>query len=265
MKKILVPTDFSENSIPALDAAVLLANRFLAEITVFHAFRRGRSERMDEYLESNAEAEMEELLYQYRPHLKEGASLIGSTVISHPVEAISDHVRQERYDLIVMSTQGEGGIKSFLMGNTTLEVLRRTQTPLLAVPRGVAVQELQHFMLAIDEKGVLESKTLGLFRKLADSFGASVTIYHQRENKRYQAPNLILDAALEGIDHSFHQEVSNAEVWEGILQYTEQQNVDLLCLIRRERGFFQQLFHHSVTREELSACSVPMLLLHERG
>lgn len=265
MKKLLVPTDFSDSSTRALDAAVILANLFLAEITVFHAFRRGRSGEMNEYLESNAEEEMEKLLYAYRPRLEEGASLTGSTVIREPVEAISRHAEQEQYDLIIMSTQGEGGIKGFLMGSTTLEVVRKTKRPLLAIPSEASLKGMEHFVLAIDEKGIMQSDTLSLFRELAKTLDATVSIYHQTENQRYQVPNLIVDAAMEGIEHNFHQEVSEAEVWEGILKYVEQQEADLLCLIRRERGFFQELFHHSVTREELSACSIPMLLLHERN
>ena len=49
-------------------------------------------------------------------------------------EVILDAVYREHADLIVMGTQGLGGLRKLLLGSTTERVLRRTHTPLLAVP-----------------------------------------------------------------------------------------------------------------------------------
>jgi nucleotide-binding universal stress UspA family protein len=53
-----------------------------------------------------------------------------------PPDAILQAARKQKADLVVMGTNGLGGVKKFLLGSTTEKVLRRTETPVLVVPAG---------------------------------------------------------------------------------------------------------------------------------
>jgi nucleotide-binding universal stress UspA family protein len=264
MKKMLVPVDFSDNSLKALDFAIPLANRFLAEITLYHGFSKSRSEKIEEYVQRNAEEEIEALVNEIRPSLREGAAIIGAAVMGDPVSAIAERMEKHHYDLIIMGTQGEAGIKGFLMGSVTLEVIRKVQTPVLAIPREAAYRPVKTAVFALDDMGLDFPNTLQPLRNIVYTFEGTIKVYHQVERATTAIPNLLVDSALEGVHHSFHQEVSEEEIWSGILQYAQEQEADLLCLIRRERGFFGGLFHQSVTREELTASSIPMLILYDK-
>jgi len=50
-----------------------------------------------------------------------------------PARIISEHARQQQVDLIVMGTLGRVGIAGLFIGNTAEDVLRETQTAVLAV------------------------------------------------------------------------------------------------------------------------------------
>lgn len=263
MKKMLVPVDFSDNSRKALDFAVALANHFLAEITLYHVFSKGRTEKMDDYLRQNAEEQLENLTNEVRPSLEDGATVIGATVMGDPVSRIADRAGVQDCDLIVMGTQGEGGIKGFLMGSVTLEVIRKVHIPVLAIPQEAAYRPIKTAVFALDDTGLTSPQTLQALRDIVYAFGGVIRVYHQVEEARTAIPNLLVDSALEGVQHSFHQEVSEEEIWSGIHHYAREQDADLLCLIRRDRGFLERLFHRSVTREELNVSPLPILILHD--
>ena len=58
-------------------------------------------------------------------------------VKGHAARTISAHTRERDIDLVVMGTLGRTGIPGLFIGNTAEDVLRDTQTPVLAVkPRG---------------------------------------------------------------------------------------------------------------------------------
>lgn len=54
--------------------------------------------------------------------------------VGQPADVILDTAARVDADLIVMGTQGLGGVRKWLVGSTTERVLRRTQTPVFAVP-----------------------------------------------------------------------------------------------------------------------------------
>lgn len=264
MRKILVPTDFSDNAFQALRFAVLLANYNGSAITIFHVFRPGLSERMDGYVRQGAEEKIDELIERVHPRLEGAASVNGVVIQGEPVEAILDQLNHRPFDLVVMGTTGESGIKGFLVGSVTLEVIRRTSRPVLAIPTHARLSLPKQLIFALDEQGISSTDVLAPLRQMATAFEAKIKVYHHREREANpMVPNLLVDEALEGLPHSFHQEASETEVWQSILQYTLEQRGDLLCLIRRRRGFLERLIHHSVTREELSTGPVPLLILQD--
>lgn len=263
MKKILVPTDFSDNAYQALRYAVRLANHSGAAITLYHVFRSGLSERMDGYVRQSAEEQIDELIQRVQSSLEGGASVNGAVIQGEPVDSILNRSAHQSYDLVVMGTEGETGIKGFLVGSVTLEVIRQTVQPVLAIPVNAKLTLPQRLIFALDDQGISSTQVLTPLRKIAAVFDAEVKIFHQSKEVKTVVPDLLVDEALDGLRHSFHQEASSEEVWESILQYTLYQKGDLLCLIRRERGFLERLFHHSVTREELSSSPVPLLILHD--
>jgi nucleotide-binding universal stress UspA family protein len=263
MKKILVPTDFSENAYQALRYAIRLANHTGAALTLYHVFRSGLSERMDGYVRQSAEEQIDELIQRVQSSLEGAASVNGVVIQGETVDAILDRTARQSYDLVIMGTEGENGIKGFLVGSVTLEVIRRTQKPVLALPANAKLTLPQRLIFALDDQGISTTRVLQPLREIAAVFDAEVKVFHQSKELKAVVPDLLVDEALDGLRHSFHQEASEEEVWERILQYTLDQKADLLCLIRRERGFLERLFHHSVTREELSSSPVPLLILHD--
>jgi nucleotide-binding universal stress UspA family protein len=77
------------------------------------------------------------------------------TPIGNAAGSILDAAETERADLIVVGTQGLGGLRKWLLGSTTERLLRQTKVPVLAVPspEGSAVRDadpVAHVLAAMD-------------------------------------------------------------------------------------------------------------------
>ena len=139
LQRILVPVDFSENSVIAASQAGALARRFHAEITLLYV-----SEFLITYPASgplgfgitSLEAERAEYLKRQREHLdKFGAEELSGVPVRRvlccgdPANLIVQRSRDEKSDLILISTRGHGVFRRFLLGSVTAKVLHDAECP----------------------------------------------------------------------------------------------------------------------------------------
>ena len=144
--RILVPTDGSETSELAVPYAVELAERF--EATLFpmyivdtdalsHALGAEQVDRLD----AGQFGEMGELHERAATAIERAREQIGESSIDVdpvieagvPHTEISAFAETNDIDLIVMSSQGRGGVKRALLGSVTDRVTRNTTVPVLVV------------------------------------------------------------------------------------------------------------------------------------
>lgn len=134
-KKILVTTDFSENSIGAFPYAVDIAKKTGGTIDLLHvlSFDQFDDDEKDLSLRKIRE---ERLKILEKEHFQPISDRVNSKVIitqGSPHEAILNHVKENKYNLIVMATVGRTGINYLMMGSTTANVVRHVKNAVLSV------------------------------------------------------------------------------------------------------------------------------------
>jgi len=144
-KKILVPTDFSDNSRDALDYAVQLAEKFDASILLLHVQTTadmvpmgidGMEAVSEAYanLLANYEREaMNTMKAALAPFEGRCAGATCELVSGVPYHAILEVAAEQHADLIVMGTHGRGLIKRFLLGSQADRVVRGASCPVMTV------------------------------------------------------------------------------------------------------------------------------------
>ena len=142
-KKILVCTDFSENSVPARVCAIEYAKAFGAELVALHVV----NSRLLGYpgFAANVPAEMTLIEEHIRRGVEEELELIGNdckreiddvTVYSAtgaPAEEIISFANDASIELIVMGTHGWTGARHLILGSTAENVARTANCPVLTV------------------------------------------------------------------------------------------------------------------------------------
>jgi nucleotide-binding universal stress UspA family protein len=140
VRSILCPVDFSEPSRRALVWASTIARQRGGELNVLFVgeplLTQAASIRLGVDL----------ALTEIRPALRafveatlpaddwRRASVQMMVTVGDPAEVILRTARRRKTGLIVMGTHGRGGLRKFVLGSTTEDVLRRTRCPVLAVP-----------------------------------------------------------------------------------------------------------------------------------
>lgn len=146
LRRILFPTDFSDNARAALPYACAFAEQFGAELHILNvmydmaqvvpeagAFFTTPVSNLDEVREST-ERELAKL-----PGAEWGnlGNVVRATVPGTPFLEIIRYARGHDVDLIVMGTHGRSGLAHVLLGSVAERVVRKAPCPVLTVrPEG---------------------------------------------------------------------------------------------------------------------------------
>ena len=138
LERILVPVDFSDCSLDALDYAVEVAQQAKASLTLLHVlepvsygldFTLGHV-RTREQVRKSWTKRLKELASSHQhSHVPVESQLRGGL----PADSILDFARTLPCDLIVMGTHGRRGISHALSGSVAEAVLRKALCPVLTV------------------------------------------------------------------------------------------------------------------------------------
>ena len=146
LRRILFPTDFSDNARAALPYACAFAEQFGAELHILNVmyemaqvvpetgtFFTTPVSNIDEVRESTERA----LAKLPGPEGKNVANVVRATVPGTPFLEIIRYAKEHDVDLIVMGTHGRSGLAHVLLGSVAERVVRKAPCPVLSVrPEG---------------------------------------------------------------------------------------------------------------------------------
>jgi len=140
-QRILVATDFSPASAPAVEQAVKMAGRDGAQLLIAHAYQEPGLvelshaparvyEEWDQALREAVERKLRPLVENAR---KEGVEARALLLTGFPDEAIIEAAKQQGADLIVMGTHGRRGASRLFLGSVASRVISTASCPVMTV------------------------------------------------------------------------------------------------------------------------------------
>ena len=147
IKRILIPTDGSESAARAAHAAIELAKKFGAELTVLHVIAVPPTGIAKARLSPGYDAELQEyfesahkkgnLIVNEVTRLAEARGVKSTGLIREyafsVVETILEEATKSNIDLIVMGTRGLTGFKELLIGSVSSGVMHHAPCSVLIV------------------------------------------------------------------------------------------------------------------------------------
>ncbi|MEX5214166.1 MAG: universal stress protein [Nitrospiraceae bacterium] len=138
MRHILLATDLSESSLPAVDCALQMGRKFQASVTILHVMEwrsLGVSFSMSafagwEKLRESIEARLLDMTERFKAECSTARYLVNE---GSPADVILEVAQEQPCDMIVIGTHGRRGVSRLLLGSVAEAVLRRADCPVLTV------------------------------------------------------------------------------------------------------------------------------------
>lgn len=143
LRKILLPTDFSETSKEALKYAMSMAKEYSAEMTVLHVINEQllteglnlprviSMQSIEKELCKEAERQMDDFFKETGG--AEGIKIKKAVIKGKPFLQIIRYAKENDIDLIVIGTHGRSGLEHIIFGSTAEKVVRKAPCPVLSV------------------------------------------------------------------------------------------------------------------------------------
>lgn len=274
-KKILIPTDFSDYSKNAIEYAIQLFSDEAVDLVLFNAIVMPIASVEPPFpalhkLEEASNSALDRLVEEYKPMLKSpDARLKTHVAISegNVASGINRAYEDVEASLIIMGTQGASGVREFLLGSNTANLLKKTVGPVIAVPEGTDIYKMDKILMAADLQENRDRKLLEPLKEFARKFDSNITILTVArknvlvgEDEVWESYNLHNE--FKDIHHQYRV-LEDSNPRKAIEEYANRADVNLLVTISRHNSFWERLFHTSVSGKLTMHANVPMLVLHD--
>ncbi len=276
MKKILVPTDFSQAARCAFFYARKLASASGGgQLKVVHIFMPAVEAEypnmvppVTEYLkvrEDMLREFVDECCQEDDPAGLQSVTIERELLIGFPAEEIARI--SEDYDMIVMGTTGESDLLNKMFGSVSSAVAKRAECPVILVPKDMDFRGFSHILYASNYESV-DEKMLAKLLAFNQQFGACIHFVHVREEEKgdfEKNKEEIFEELFENGEPSFSFQMAEVEghsVAEGLNQYAKENRIDLVVMVNRKRSFWETFFHKSQTKEMALHAHLPLMILH---
>ncbi|MCL7764359.1 universal stress protein [Polaribacter sp. Z014] len=275
MKKIIVPIDFSKYSEFALKTAALLAKKYNATVYAMHML-----DMQEVSLTESEDNQQEKAIFflklaekKFKDFLKkdylEGIKII--PIIKHfkVFSEINEIAEEIKADLIIMGSQGTGGVKGFFIGSNTEKVVRFSNLPVLVIKNEMVNADFSDIVVATD----FSEESIPAFNRMLkalDFLNAQKHIlYVNLPNEEFKtttemermANNFLLKA--EGDVHRMINVnyVCDRTIEKGILSFSNAVGADLISVITHGRQGLSHIFAGSVAEDVANHSTLPIITI----
>lgn len=260
MKNILVPIGSSGNAVNTLQYAIDFAEGTDAVLYVIKVFGvtkvAGAIKRVDAILEEDSKHEMEAVLAEVKT---KGVKIISKTIKGSIADSIERIAKQIDVDLVISSTKSMSVDEKVFIGKIAGSLIKQTDLPILFIPRNYKFKVIDKILLATKVCQVSSPNVLEPLEFFMNRFKSTLDLIHIKTPKSSDTDS-ILSEQLKALQSSFKTS-ENGTVFQGVLEHLHSYNPDMLCVIRRNRGFFARLWEQDRVYKKDFESRIPLLVL----
>ncbi|MBO6607814.1 universal stress protein [Psychroserpens sp.] len=270
MKKILVPTDFSQEAEHAIKVASQIAKKHGSEIYLLHMLEIP----MQEIDAVSSQAEVPEVMFfmkmahQKFEDIKNSEHLDGLTVheIVKPdgsFNGISEICKEHNISMITMGSHGASGIKEMFVGSNAEKAVRNSDVPVLVIKNDHDDFSIDDVVFASDFKND-NKETYRQATELATAFGAQLHLLMVNTASNFTTTQKANDRINDFIaDYSFKNYTitiyNDESVEKGILNFSRQIDADLIGISTHGRQGIAHFFNGSISEDLVNHANRPVI------
>jgi nucleotide-binding universal stress UspA family protein len=269
MKQIIVPLDFSEDSMNGLELALVISSRTKANIQMVYVMRKTSEfpviSREDE--QNFARGKFQELMSKYEHKLASGVELTYIIKKGKIYDEIVEQVESFNDSVIVVSTHGASGFEEFFIGSNALRIITASENPVFAIKHGIVPKNIRRILLPIDYSMDTRQK-VPYTAKLARYFQAKVHVLGittGNDQELVQRIKTWTHQVAEYMDENgIDSQVTmrrGENTSDMIVDYVEKEKIDLISIMTEQESIFKNFLLGSNAQQLIAKSPVPVLCI----
>lgn len=281
MKKILLPTDFSDNAWNAINYALQL---FKDDDCTFYLLN-SYSPAMSSPTTGITSSKVKESIYKAQVEsskvgLADCLNTINSTfnnakhkfvtvsVYDSFPSAIKKIITEREIDCIVMGTKGASALKEITIGSNTSGLIGVASCPILAIPQNISFTAIKEVGFSTDFEIDFNVKGLESLLYILKPYKSKISVVNIMEKPRNLSPvqeegKQKLTEVLKDIETNFFT-LTDIGVSSGVRAFVESRHLDMLCVVAKEQDFLKRFLGMSYSKSISNHASIPLLILNIR-
>ncbi len=282
MKKILIPTDFSEKSVNTVKYGIHLGQSMNKAVTLVYVVDLSRY--TTDYHETTgvapyvpdllqlkevAETQFKEFVPKIKKEFGEDVALDTRLETGIFADRIIELSNGDEYDLILLTGRTEKSFLDRLISDRNETIIEDARCPVFIVPPSSAYSELQRIVYATN----YNEADIGSLQRLSDLariFNSKITALHISNDKSFK--NKLSEKGFEEmVQEKCNYTNINLQMRKGddivdtIEQVATELKADLIGILKENHGFWKELFSSSSTKELVLNTKLPVLVFHEKS
>ena len=281
MHSILVPVDFSDASFSAFQYGVMLANQFFSQVKLLHispvpvvesfgySYPLPNAQLDDLETRQKVEGLFQEWEDRIPTALKKNIEIATTYSYGNAEVEISKYIQETPPSLLIMGTSQHNRLNGSLYGDVIKKVLPQLNCPLLIVPENYPFQPIQHIAFGT----VFDDQDHEVIEELMDfAFLSEATIHCVHVGNGRSAAKTSFTAGLSTLRKKFNRDVkfhtiqmpdpNSHRVVQELLSFANYESIQMMTLLKHDRGFWGNLFHHSVVETISNISPIPILVFN---
>ncbi|MEL6810311.1 MAG: universal stress protein [Bacteroidota bacterium] len=278
-KKILIPTDFSQNAWEAICYAIDLFKNEVCDFHILNTYEASdpffevvplnfSGKRPSEVAETKSMAGLKRI--SQRISFRDEAMDHNYYYVSQQndlISAIKDFVEKKDIDLVVMGTKGKTDRVNVAFGSQTVHVMEKVRNcPILAIPPNTIFTEPSEIVFPTGFKTPFKRRELNCLIEIAKITNAPIRVlYVQKEleldevQENYKA---LLEEYLEGLEYSIHT-LENTGIDVALQLFVQSRGSQMIAFINRKHTLFNTVFSQPLVKRIGVNSEVPVLAMHD--
>lgn len=271
MKTLLVATDFSPAALNASNYAADMAMAINASIHLLHVYSIPVSYSEiplpinEADIKKNAENKINEIKNQLYRKTEGKINIETEVVMGSFFYSLQESCDRIQPYLVVLGSQGTTSAERLLFGGHTVYAMKHLMWPIITVPLKARFTAIQKVGLACDFDNVIDTTPIDEIKILVNDFNAELHVLNTSKKKEFKPEAVfesgMLEEMLSPLKHNYHF-LTNDDIDEGILEFVETNNIDLLMVLPKRHNLFDAMIHSSHTKRLVLHSHVPVMALH---
>jgi nucleotide-binding universal stress UspA family protein len=271
MKNILVPIDFSKQSLEALKVAIEIARKTKGKVTMTHVLflpvmydtgLAGQPVVLNPTFIDQMEKDIMKKFDRIKSKLKSDVSIKSEVLCGDISSSIKDSIENRGIDLVVIGSSSVSGKSTLGVGSITDRIVRYSPVPVLTVWNSFQPRRITDILLP-SSLDLDQTDYIREVKKLQQLFNATLNILFVNTPGNFMADNEANESLQDFIKH---YKLTNCKTYscnyrteeEGIINFAYNHRMNMIAMATHARKGLAHMFMGSVTEDVVDKVTIPV-------